>query len=211
VLFQALAKEVERGGEVVVNPYRSWREIDASLPDTPIVVLGPPTTSGTYDALLDLALVPGCTAIPALAALPAERRATVCRTLRDDGAYIPAGEDDERLAVRLEQEPGKLGLFGYSFLAAHADLLTGSPFEGVAPTPETIADGSYKLARRLFVYVKAEHAPVVRALRPFLRELTSEAAVGEEGYLTEAGLVPLTPAERALMAERARTLTPMAP
>jgi phosphate transport system substrate-binding protein len=203
-LFSALAREVERGGRLVPNPHRTWREVAPSLPDAPIEVHGPPPTSGTRDAFLELAMLPACEASPAVRALPsAEARERACTGLREDGAYVATGEDDRATVELLRERPGAVGIFGYSFLVEAGGALAASPIEGVSPDEEAIAAGRYPLARRLLLYVKGEHADRVPGLRAFVDEFLGEAAAGPEGYLADAGLVPLPEGERARTREAA--------
>jgi phosphate transport system substrate-binding protein len=195
-LFAALAAEVEVDGAVVENPYRRWSEIDPALPDIPIIVFGPPPTSGTRDAFVELAMHAGCAAFPAIAALPEPRHQTVCSRMRQDGPFIEAGENDNIIVQRLLADPSSLGIFGYSFLYENSDRLRAAKVDGVLPTPETIASGAYAVSRPLFVYVKNAHRGVIPGLDDFLAEFLSEEALGPEGYLPERGLVPLALPER---------------
>ena len=192
-IFQALAAEVEVDGQVVANPYKNWSEIDASLPNTPITVFGPPPTSGTRDAFVELAMHPGCAAFPALEALEGDRKTEVCSRMRQDGPFIEAGENDNLIVQRIEADPNAFGIFGYSFLYENSDKLKGVKVEGVVPTFETIADFSYPIARPLFIYVKNAHRGVIPGLNEFITEYVSDAALGPDGYLAERGLTPLAP------------------
>lgn len=191
----AVAKEVPRDGRLVPNPYRRWREINADLPDWPIRVIGPPPTSGTRDSFTDLVLLAGCQRVPEVRAITetAQRR-RVCITVREDGAWIDGGEDDEVIVRRIVgEEAGTIGVFGYSFLAGHRDAIAAARIEGVAPTPEAIAAGSYPVARPLFLYAKRPNLRTVPGLAEFLAEYVSDAAMGPGGYLVRRGLVPLDP------------------
>jgi phosphate transport system substrate-binding protein len=191
-VFQALASKVEQDGKVVDNPYKKWNEIDPSLPDEAITVFGPPPTSGTRDAFVELVMLEGCATFPAIKALPTEQNKEVCERMRQDGPFVEAGENDNLIVQRLESDPTSLGIFGFSFLYENQDKLVGTPIDGVAPSTETIKDGSYKVSRPLFVYVKNQHRGVIAGLEDFLKEFTSEEALGEEGYLSERGLIPLS-------------------
>ena len=210
-LFQALAKEVEVNGQVVANPYKRWSDIDPSLPAIAIEVLGPPPTSGTRDAWVELVMEEGCKKFPTLAALPKERQDKVCKTMREDGAFIEAGENDNLIVQRLDTNPNAFGIFGYSFLEENADRMRGVKIGGVEPTFETIADGSYPIARPLFVYVKNQHAGIIPGLKEFVAEYAGDRAMGEDGYLADKGLVPLPEDQRAQVQEAAGSLSPMAP
>lgn len=208
-IFQALAAKVEKDGAIVDNPYKNWSEIDASLPNEPITVFGPPPTSGTRDAFIELVMHPGCDAFPAIKALEGDAKKEVCERMRQDGPFVEAGENDNLIVQRLEADPTTLGIFGYSFLYENQDKLVGTPIEGVAPSTETIADGSYKVSRPLFVYVKNAHRGVIPGLDDFIKEYVSEAAFGEGGYLAERGLIPLSAEKREEVRKAALEATPL--
>jgi phosphate transport system substrate-binding protein len=195
-LFQALASEVEVGGEIVANPYKNWNEIDPSLPAAPITVFGPPPTSGTRDAFVELVMLEGCETFPAIAALEESRMEEVCERMRQDGPFIEAGENDNLIVQRLNADPNALGIFGYSFLYENSDTLKAVSIDGVAPSVDTIADGTYPVSRPLFFYIKNAHRGVIPGLDEFVTEYVSEASFGEGGYLSERGLIPLSPEER---------------
>jgi phosphate transport system substrate-binding protein len=194
-IFQALAAEVEVNGEVVANPYKNWNEIDASLPETAITVFGPPPTSGTRDAFVELVMLEGCEEFPAIAALEGDRKDEVCERMRQDGPFIEAGENDNLIVQRLNADTNALGIFGYSFLYENSDSLKAVAVDGVEPSFETIADGSYAVSRPLFIYLKNAHKGVIPGLAEFVTEYVSEASFGEGGYLSERGLIAL-PAEQ---------------
>ena len=198
-LFAALAKEVEVNGEVVANPYTKWSEIDASLPDSAIEVLGPPPTSGTRDAFVELVMEVGCEEYPAIAALEEERMEAVCATMREDGAFIEAGENDNLIVQRLDASPDAFGIFGFSFLEENLDKLKGATIGGVEPTFDNIASGEYGVSRSLFLYIKNAHRDVIPGMNEFIAEYASDKALGPEGYLVDIGLIPLPEAERAEM------------
>lgn len=190
-LFAALAAEVEVDGEVVANPHQKWSEIDPSLPDIPIMVYGPPPTSGTRDAWIELVMVEGCGKFPAIGALGKERMAEVCQRMRTDGPFIEAGENDNLIVQRLTSDPNAYGIFGYSFLYENQDQLKAVEIAGVAPNAATIESGEYSVSRPLFLYVKNDHRGVVPGLQEFIEEYVSEDAMGPGGYLSERGLIPL--------------------
>ena len=190
-LFSALAAEVEVDGEVVANPYQKWSEIDPSLPDIPIVVYGPPPTSGTRDAWVELVMEEGCSSYPAIEALPEERMGDVCQRMRTDGPFIEAGENDNLIVQRLNSDPNAYGIFGYSFLYENQDQLQPVQIEGVAPNAQTIESGDYKVSRPLFIYVKNDHRGVIPNLQEFIEEYVSDDSMGPGGYLSERGLIPL--------------------
>ena len=205
-LFRALAKEVPGAdGKLVPNPYHTWADIDPSLPAEKIEVLGPPPTSGTRDAFLELVMEKGAEAVPAMKELKkADAKAfeTAWKSIREDGAYIDAGENDNLIVQKLDANPQAVGIFGYSFLEENAAKIKGASLEGQEPTFETIADGSYSASRPLYVYFKKQHIGVVPGLQEFIVEYASDKAMGEDGYLSAKGLVPL-PADQAHEAEAA--------
>lgn len=195
-LFQALASEVEVDGEVVANPFTKWSEIDPSLPDVEITVFGPPPTSGTRDAWVELVMEEGCEAFPAIEALDGDRKDEVCARMRTDGPFIEAGENDNLIVQRLNADENAFGIFGYSFLFENQDTLEGEKIGGVGPSIETIADGSYPVSRPLYFYIKNAHRGVIPGLEEFIVEYVSEESMGDGGYLTERGLIPLPADER---------------
>lgn len=212
-IFQALAKNVPVDGKMVPNPYTKWSDIDASLPDLKIEVLGPPPTSGTRDAFVEIAMRGGAKKFDSLAALRAEDKKAfkaIAKDLREDGAFIEAGENDNLIVQKLEANPAALGIFGFSFLDQNADKLKGASVGGTAPEFENIAAGDYPISRSLFFYVKKEHVGVVPGVAEFVAEFTNEGTWGDEGYLSDKGLIPLPAADREAIAEAAKNLTPLA-
>jgi phosphate transport system substrate-binding protein len=195
-IFQALAAEVEVDGEVVANPYKNWSDIDPSLPDAAITVFGPPPTSGTRDAFVELVMEEGCGEFEAIKALDEDRHDEVCQRMRQDGPFVEAGENDNLIVQRLQSDPNALGIFGYSFLYENQDTLKAVAVDGVMPSAETIEDGSYTVSRPLFFYVKNAHRNVIPGLQDFVAEYVSEESMGPGGYLEERGLIPLGDAKR---------------
>jgi phosphate transport system substrate-binding protein len=201
-LYLALAKSVPNpdGSETLVkNPYVTWKQVNSSLPGIKIEVLGPPPTSGTRDAFAELAMEGGCKTFGFIKAMKkADKRMykETCHTLREDGPYIEAGENDNLIVQKLESNPTAVGIFGFSFLEQNDDKIQGSVIEGKAPRFETIADGSYPISRPLFFYVKKAHMDAIPGMKEYLDEFTSEAAMGEDGYLVDKGLIPLSAAAR---------------
>ncbi|MGQ2909295.1 MAG: substrate-binding domain-containing protein [Aliihoeflea sp.] len=195
-IFQALAAEVEVDGEVVANPYTRWNEIDASLPDAAINVFGPPPTSGTRDAFVELVMEEGCETFEAIAALEEERMEEVCQRMRTDGPFVEAGENDNLIVQRLQADDNAVGIFGYSFLYENQDTLKAVAVEGVEPNEDTIGDASYGVARPLFFYIKNAHRGVIQGLQEFAEEYVSEESFGPDGYLSERGLIALSDADR---------------
>ena len=201
-LFLALAEKVPNpdGSQTLVdNPYTTWNQVNPSLPRQKIEVLGPPPTSGTRDAFAELAMEGGCKKFDWIKAMKKKDKKAykaVCHTVREDGLYIEAGENDNLIVQKLEKNPNALGIFGFSFLEQNDDKVQGSLVEGKAPEFETIADGSYPISRPLYFYVKNAHVTSVPGMKEFLEEFTSEAAFGDEGYLLDKGLIPLSADKR---------------
>jgi phosphate transport system substrate-binding protein len=209
-IFQALASEVEVNGEIVANPYKNWNEIDASLPNMPITVFGPPPTSGTRDAFVELVMLVGCGSFEAIKALEADRKEEVCERMRQDGPFVEAGENDNLIVQRLNADPNALGIFGYSFLFENTDTLKDVAVDGVEANQDTIADGSYPVSRPLYIYVKNAHRGVIPGLNEFLTEYVSEAAFGTDGYLSDRGLIVLPEDQRTAVRDAVANSTPMA-
>ncbi len=201
-LFRALAKQVPADGKLVANPYKNWSDVDTSLPAHAIEIYGPPDSSGTLDAFLEIVMEQGCKAYPEFsAAYPDEHaRKEACKLLREDGAYIRQREDDNVIVQKILASPGSLGIFGYSYLEHNLDKVRGLKVDGIKPEYEAIADGSYPLARSLFVYVKKAHIGKTPGVAEFMEAFTGEDAAGEDGYLALEGLITLP--EAALEAER---------
>ena len=205
-IYLALAKQVPMDGKMVDNPYTMWNEIDAGLPARQIEVLGPPPTSGTRDAFVELVMEEACESFPTVEALEVDAKDVACSAMREDGKFIEAGENDNLIVQKLEANPDALGIFGFSFLDQNADKLQGSTIGGVEPTFDNIADGEYGVSRSLYFYVKKEHVGVIPGVKEFVVEFTSDRAWGPDGYLPEKGLIPLPEAQRAAMAEQAQGL-----
>lgn len=213
-IFLALAAQVPGAaeGELIDNPYTTWKQVNSALPDTAIEVLGPPPTSGTRDAFAELALEGGCKKFAWIKAMKKTDKSgykALCHTIREDGAYIEAGENDNLIVQKLQANPAALGIFGFSFLDQNADKVQGANIESVEPTFESIADKSYPISRPLYFYVKKAHVGVVPGIEGYLKEFTSERAWGEDGYLAEKGMIPLPLEERRAMAKNTRSLVPM--
>lgn len=209
-LYRALAKDLPDGkGGFMPNPNKMWSDIDPSLPKTKIEVLGPPPTSGTRDAFNELAMEGGCSEIPAIAELKKtdeKKHKAVCQGIREDGAYIEAGENDVLIVRKLEANKDAFGVFGYSFLDQNQDKVQGSLINGVDDTYENISSGEYPISRSLFFYVKKAHVGVVPGIKEFVAEFTSDRAWGPEGYLADKGLIALPDAEREKVRAQAMSL-----
>ena len=187
-VWLALAKQIpDASGNLVSNPNKTWKDVDASLPAIKIEVLGPPPTSGTRDSFHELFMEAGC---------PFEEKKK-CHAIREDGAYVEAGENDNIIVQKLVANKNALGIFGYSFLEQNADRVKALKIDGIAPSFETIASSKYTAARPLFVYIKKAHIGVIPGLKEFAEEYVSNKAIGEEGYLSDRGLVSLDTSELA--------------
>jgi phosphate transport system substrate-binding protein len=213
-IYLALAKNVPDpagGAKLVPNPYKTWAQVNSSLPAVEIEVLGPPPTSGTRDAFLELAMDGGCKTFPSIQALAGDARTAACRTMREDGGYIDAGENDNLIVQKLEANPRAVGIFGYSFLEQNADKVQGASVNGIPPDFDTIADGRYPISRPLFFYVKKAHIGVIPGIREYLREFTSDSAWGDFGYLSDKGLIPLQENERRTVTAQVQALETLKP
>ena len=196
-VYLALAKQIPNPSnptELIANPNKTWKDVNPALPAIKIEVLGPPPTSGTRDSFAELFMEAGCsqfTWIKSLKDIDEKRYKRVCHTVREDGAYIEAGENDNLIAQKIATNVNALGIFGFSFLEENADKLKGLKIDGIAPSFETIASTKYPTSRPLFIYVKKAHIGVIPGLKEFMAEYVSDKAIGEEGYLTDRGLVAL--------------------
>lgn len=226
-IFLALAKEVpspDGSEKLVANPYKTWKDVNPALPNTKIEVLGPPPTSGTRDAFAELAMEGGCKKFSwikgiksqskkakkagdkALAKSLKKKYKGICHTVREDGHYIEAGENDNLIVQKLEANPNALGVFGFSFLEQNADKVQGSSIEGNVPTFESIADKSYPISRPLYFYVKKAHVGVVPGIKEYLQEFTNNKTWGDEGYLADKGMIPMSKELRAKYSANASSL-----
>lgn len=196
-IWKALASQVpaKDGSKLVANYYKNWSEIDSSLPNQKIEVLGPPPTSGTRDAFVELAMDSGCKQIELVKQLKGDAKKAACSSIRTDGAYIEAGENDNLIVNRLVSDPVLVGIFGYSFLEENADKIQAATINGAEASFENIASGDYPLSRPLFFYVKNAHLGLIAGLKEYVESFISEEAAGESGYLTGAGLVTLSGSE----------------
>ncbi len=210
-VWLALAKDVpDPGGaeKLVPNPYKTWKDVNSQLPDQTIEVLGPPT-SGTRDAFVELAMEGGCKSfswIKAMKSADKSKYKAICHTVREDGAYVEAGENDNLIVQKLQANQNALGIFGFSFLDQNSDAVKGAKIDGVGPEFEAIAEGDYPISRPLYFYVKKAHVGVIPGIAEFLAEFSSEKAWGPEGYLTDKGLIPMPDYERGWMANNIQLL-----
>ncbi len=212
-VWTALAKDVpDASGKLVPNPNKTWKDVNPALPAEKIEVLGPPPTSGTRDAFVELAMEGGCNAYDSIKALKKsdeKKHKAVCHGVREDGAFIEAGENDNLIVQKLVANPKALGVFGYSFLDQNADKIQGLKIGGVEPTYDTISSGAYPISRSIFFYVKNAHVGTIPGIKEFVTEFTSDKAWGPEGYLADKGLIALPDGERETVAASAQALTPM--
>lgn len=202
-IYLAIAKDIpadSEGDTVKPNPYKMWSEVNPKLPTTPIIVIGPPPTSGTRDAFNELAIEKGCKKFPGRKSLKKNNKKLFkkqCRSIREDGPYIEAGENDNLIIEKLVTNPNALGVFGFSFLDQNRDRVKAAKVDGVLPELEAISSGQYPVSRSLFFYVKNAHASVIPGIKQYIREFTSSKAIGSDGYLVSKGLIPLPETERA--------------
>jgi phosphate transport system substrate-binding protein len=209
-IWLGLAKEVPQDGKLVANPYKTWNEVNPDLPAQKIEVLGPPPTSGTRDAFVELVMEKGCEGFAEIEAISDKKAKTAaCTAIREDGAWVDAGENDNLIVQKLEANAEALGVFGYSFLEENTDKLQGSVVEGVAPEFEKIVSGEYKVSRTLYFYVKNQHESQVPGLREYVAEFISDKAAGEEGYLADKGMIPFPAEKLKEVQQKAGSLTPM--
>ncbi len=214
-VFLALAKEVPdpKGGEkLVANPYKTWKDVNSELPARKIEVLGPPPTSGTRDAFAELAMEGGCKTFKWIKEMKKKNKREykrICHTVREDGGYVEAGENDNLIVQKLDANRDAVGILGFSFLDQNTDKMRGAAVGGVRPEFESIAEGYYPISRPLYFYVKKAHADVIPGMKAYLAEFTSEKAWGDEGYLADKGMIPMSRGERKKFAADAKNLTPV--
>jgi phosphate transport system substrate-binding protein len=206
-LGKALTAEVPVDGKMVANPYKKWSDVNPALPAIEIRVYGPPTTSGTrasYAEIVNEKAYCGKDAEAKAALKAAGKKAKSCRAMRTDGAYVEAGEQDNLIVQKLQEDTGAFGIFGFSYLDQNSDTLQGAELSGVVPTFEAIADGKYKASRALFFYVKHQHVGVVPGIEEYMTEWTKHW--DEDSVLSDAGMIPMPQAERDEMAARMKNL-----
>ena len=215
-VFLALAKNIPNpdGTDTLVeNPYKTWKDVNPALPARAIEVLGPPPTSGTRDAFVELAMEGGCKQFPFIKAMKKADKSkykAVCHGMREDGAYVEAGENDNLIVQKLAANPAALGIFGYSFLEQNADKVQGSLINGTEPTFDNISSGEYPVSRSLYFYVKKAHIGVIPGIEQYLAEFTSDRAMGEYGYLAEKGMIPMTQEEWTAVRNSVQSLKTLA-
>ena len=194
------------------NTSKSWSDVNPALPNSPILVYGPPSTSGTRDALAELILTKGCDTDPAMKALKdsdKDKHKDICTKVRDDGAYVDAGENDNLIVSKVSENPKAVGVFGFSFLEANTDKINGIPMGGVAPSYATISDFSYPGARPLYIYIKSAHLASIKGLKEFAAGFA--ANWGPDGLLKKRGMVIAPDDVRAASAKIVEGMTPLDP
>lgn len=208
-IFLALAQSVPQDGKFVPNAFKRWDEIDSKLPKADIEVMGPPPTSGTRDAFVEMVIEQGCNTFSEATKIKddKEAHAKVCKQLRGPRAYIDSGENDNLIVQKLAATPSAFGVFGYSFLEQNADKVQAVSVDGVTPSFENIASGKYPVSRPLFLYVKKAHVGAISGIKQYITEFLSDKAAGQNGYLLDKGLIPMTDAERKEALDKAMALT----
>jgi phosphate transport system substrate-binding protein len=194
------------------NTAQTWHDVNPALPAVKIRVLGPPPTSGTRDSLADLYLTKGCDTDPAMKELAKsneDQHKQVCTKIREDGAYVETGENDNLTVQKVASDPGTLGILGFSYLDENADKIRAVKIAGVLPTEDTIANLSYPGARKLYIYVKGEHMQAKPRLRDFVAQYAK--MWGKGGPLERAGLVPFGGADATAATQQATELKPLDP
>ena len=201
-LGKALTARVPVNGKMVDNPYKKWSDINPSLPNLPIKVMGPPTTSGTRASFVEMVNQKGyCKKSKEVKAIGYKSKK--CRAMRTDGAYIEAGEQDNLIVKKLQADPNTFGIFGFSYLDQNMDVLQGAIIDGNEPSFENIADGKYSISRALYFYVKHSHLDIVPGVEAYVKEWTKHWS--EDGMLADAGMIPLPDAEKDIMLSRMKT------
>lgn len=214
-LYLALAKDVPNPNgteELVANPYKTWKDVNPALPNVKIEVVGPPPTSGTRDSFNEMGVEGGCKTFPWLKAMKDQdgnKYKSVCRSIREDGHYIEAGENDNLIVQKLESSPNALGAFGFSYLDQNRALIKAVKINGVTPNMETVGSGEYPMARSMYFYVKKAHVGVIPGIQEYVKEFTNDRAWGDEGYLADKGLIPSPKKERMKWADNAKSLSSM--
>lgn len=200
-IFLALARDIpvdDKSKRWIPNPHHTWRDVNSTLPNIPIRVLGPPPTSGTRDAFAELAMEGGCKTFAASAHLKKDIYFARCHALREDGAWVEAGENDNLIVQKLIKDRLSLGVFGYSFLKENKEQLDGAIVNGYEPSFKNIASGDYPVSRTLYFYVKKDHIEKIKGMKVYMKQFLAPRAIGVGGYLLERGLIPLSASELIL-------------
>jgi phosphate transport system substrate-binding protein len=209
-IFRAVAADVAKNGQIVKNTSIAWQEIDPALPNKKIKFMGPPPTSGTYDAFVELVMEKECRNISKIADMPQARRFEFCRSVRKDKAFVMGIKNDGLMIKWLQEHPTAFGIVPILLWHEHGDIIAANSINGTAPTAENISNGKYALARPIYLYVKTKHADAIKGLQKFLYEFTSDHAIGPDGYLAEKGFIPLDDRGRNSARDLAISLNPIA-
>jgi phosphate transport system substrate-binding protein len=209
-LFLALAKTVPQGGALVANPYRRWHDIEATLPDVPILVFGPAPNHGTRDSLVDLVMARACRDFPAVRALDPANQDRLCAAVREDGAFVDVSQNYAIALQKVIMEPHAVGILPFSYFDQNTDKIRAATIDGQEASYDTIFSGRYPLSRPLFLYVKTAHLKTKPGLRDYLDDFTSERTWNKDGYLAEKGLIAMTDDQRRREAAKVKDL-PSAP
>ena len=214
-IYLALAKQIPaKNGEekLIDNPNKLWSDIDKALPAVKIEVIGPPPSSGTRDSFVELVIEHSCKEyawLGNLEKIDKDDYAKKCKSIREDGAFVEAGENDNLIVQKLSTNKNAFGVFGYSFLEENLDKVQAVAIEGVRPDADTVASGDYKISRAMFVYMKKGHIDSVPGMHEFAKEYVSDASMGEDGYLVDKGLIPLPKEDASKAREAIAALTTM--
>lgn len=205
-IFLALARKVPSNGKLIDNPYKKWNEISPSLPNDEISIYGPPPTSGTRDSFVELVMQEACNKIKEFkSAYPDDaNRNKQCQLIREDGAYIESGENDNLIVQKLKTNLKAFGIFGFSFLEENSEVVQGSKINGVEPDFDNIKSGAYPISRPLHIYFKNAHVKLISGMKEFIQEIISDGTLGNEGYLVLKGLIPLDDEERKIMQDNVK-------
>jgi len=197
--------------EWIPNPFKKWSDINPELPNTEIRVYGPPTTSGTRASYAEMVNQKGYCGKDKIAKAASkargDKKGKKCRAMRADGAYVEAGEQDNLIVQKLQEDSNAYGIFGFSYLDQNSDTLQGAVISGTEPTFENIAAGDYAVSRALWFYVKHAHVGVVPGIKEYMN--TWVANWNEDGILSDAGMIPMPQEERDYYAKAMAELPPL--
>ncbi len=198
-IFLALAAQVpsKDGHSLIDNPYKEWSDIDNNLPEINITIYGPPPTSGTRDAFVELVMEEPCGRLPAFKNTYHDKKilSKKCHLIRSDGHFIEAGENDNLIVQKLKNDADALGIFGFSFLEENRHVIKAADINHIEPSFDSIVSGKYQVSRPLFIYFKKEHLELIPGMREFIEEIVNKNSIGNDGYLIQKGLIPLTQKE----------------
>jgi phosphate transport system substrate-binding protein len=198
-LYLAVAAQVPVKGKLAANPYTNWKQIDASLPDQPIMIFIPGEKHGTREVFEERVLEAGCHTFAEIKALDAKAQANACKAVRKDGLAVDIDGDYTETLARIQRTPTAVGVFGLSFYEQNKDKIQVATVSGIVPTVDTIASGKYPVSRPLYFYVKKAHLSVIPGLKEYVDFFLSDKMVGEEGMATDKGLIPMPKPELTQM------------